>query len=155
MSTQALLQGRLIRALGALERVPFIPRIVTELLVSGLADATGPRPDPFSLAADYTSWVGLTDRTFTGRHLPAAEPTVEPGQAEVRELFRRPPSGGKASTDTSVLFMLFAQWFTDSFLRTDRGDWRRNTSTQEIDFCQIYGLTEAKTRLLRAMEAGG
>ena len=35
------------------------------------------------------------------------------------------------------LFMLFAQWFTDSFLRTERSDWRKNTSTQEIDFCQI------------------
>jgi prostaglandin-endoperoxide synthase 2 len=52
------------------------------------------------------------------------------------------------------MFLLFAQWFTDSFLRTDRSDWRKNTSTQEIDFCQIYGLSEAKTRLLRSMEGG-
>ena len=47
-----------------------------------------------------------------------------------------------------------AQWFTDSFLRTDHTDWRKNTSTQEIDFCQIYGLSEQKTRLLRSMEGG-
>ncbi len=154
MLTRALSQGPLIRALGALGQFPFIPRIITDLLVYGLANATGPRPRPFSLASDYTSWVSLTDRTFSGRHLPASEPTVEPSQTEVKELFRRPPGGEKASIDTSVMFMLFAQWFTDSFLRTERSDWRKNTSTQEIDFCQIYGLTEAKTRLLREMAGG-
>ncbi len=50
--------------------------------------------------------------------------------------------------------MFFAQWFTDSFLRTDRTDVRRNTSNHEIDLCQIYGLTEAATRMLRE-GAGG
>ena len=60
------------------------------------------------------------------------------------ELFRRPPGKETPSVDTSVLFLLFAQWFTDSFLRTDHTDWRKNTSTQEIDFCQIYGLSEAE-----------
>ena len=48
------------------------------------------------------------------------------------------------------MFMLFAQWFTDSFLRTERSDWRKNTSTQEIDLCQIYGISEAQTRMLRS-----
>ena len=70
------------------------------------------------------------------------------------ELFRRPPGQEVPSEDTSVMFLLFAQWFTDSFLRTDRSDWRKNTSTQEIDFCQIYGLSEAKTRMLRSMQGG-
>ena len=52
------------------------------------------------------------------------------------------------------MFLLFAQWFTDSFLRTDRSDWRKNTSTQEIDFCQVYGLSEDRTRMLRELRGG-
>ena len=50
--------------------------------------------------------------------------------------------------------MFFAQWFTDSFLRTSRSDFRQNTSTQEIDLCQIYGLGPEQTRMLRSMEGG-
>ena len=41
--------------------------------------------------------------------------------------------------------MFFAQWFTDSFLRTSHTDYRKNTSNHEIDLCQIYGLTPSKT----------
>jgi prostaglandin-endoperoxide synthase 2 len=142
-------------ATDVLRYLPFGPRLVTSAFVSLLANATAPRPRPFTLASDYTSWVSLTDRSFTGRHLPvAAEPGRLPTEAEVLELFRRPPGKETPSADTSVLFLLFAQWFTDSFLRTDHTDWRKNTSTQEIDFCQIYGLSEAKTRLLRSMEGG-
>ena len=143
-------------AIGALRRLPFGPRIATEVVVGVLANATAPRPRPFSLAGDYTSWPGLTDRTFTGRHLPPAAPgTVgQPPERDVVELFRRPTGREVPSDDTSVLFLFFAQWFTDSFLRTDRRDPRRNTSTQEIDFCQIYGLDEARTRQLRALRGG-
>jgi prostaglandin-endoperoxide synthase 2 len=137
-----------------LRKVPLGSRLVTAALVGLLANATEPRPRPFTLAADYTTWVSLTDRSFTGRHLPVAEPRPLPTEAEVLELFRRPARRDRPSTDTTVMFMQFAQWFTDSFLRTDRADARRNTSTQEIDFCQIYGISESRTRLLRAMEGG-
>jgi prostaglandin-endoperoxide synthase 2 len=137
-----------------LRKLPFGSRLVTTALVGVLANSTEPRPRPFTLAADYTTWVSLTDRGFTGRHLPVAEPRPLPTEAQVLDLFRRPAGRARPSTDTTVLFMLFAQWFTDSFLRTDRADMRRNTSTQEIDFCQIYGLGESRTRLLRAMEGG-
>ena len=51
------------------------------------------------------------------------------------------------------MFLLFAQWFTDSFLHTDRNDWRKNTSRGDR-LLQIYGLSEAKTRMLRSMEGG-
>src|SRR4051812_35850186 len=142
-------------ATDVLRHLPFGPRLVTSAFVSLLANSTPPRPRPFTLAGDYTSWISLTDRSFTGRHLPAApEGRRLPSEADVLELFRRPPGKEIPSADTSVLFLLFAQWFTDSFLRTDHTDWRKNTSTQEIDFCQIYGLSEQKTRLLRAMEGG-
>jgi prostaglandin-endoperoxide synthase 2 len=142
-------------ATDVLRHLPFGPRLVTSAFVSLLANSTPPRPRPFTLAGDYTSWISLTDRSFTGRHLPVApEGQHLPTEAEVLELFRRPAGKETPSADTSVLFLLFAQWFTDSFLRTDHTDWRKNTSTQEIDFCQIYGLSEQKTRLLRDMEGG-
>ena len=148
------LSGPIAKATGVLRRVPFGSRIATSALVGLLANATPPRPRPYTLAADYTTWVSLTDPSFTGRHLPVAPPRPLPTEGQVLDLFRRPAGRARPSSDTSVLFMLFAQWFTDSFLRTDRGDWRRNGSTQEIDFCQIYGVGEARTRLLRAMEGG-
>ena len=144
------------RLLGPLADLPAVRRVLTELAVGRLAGATPARPRPLTLGADYACWPSLTDRSFTGRHLPPPAPgsVREPVPAEVLELFRRPQGGQVPSTDTSVLFMFFAQWFTDSFLRTDRSDPRRNTSTQEIDFCQIYGLSEAKTRLLRSFSGG-
>jgi prostaglandin-endoperoxide synthase 2 len=149
------LNGAVGLATDLLRHIPFGPRLVTSAFVSLLANATPPRPRPYTLAGDYTSWISLTDRSFSGRHLPVApEGRRLPSEAEVLGLFRRPPGEETPSTDTSVLFLLFAQWFTDSFLRTDHSDWRKNTSTQEIDFCQIYGLSEGRTRLLRAMEGG-
>jgi prostaglandin-endoperoxide synthase 2 len=149
------LNGTVAKVTDVLRHVPFGPRLVTSAFVSLLANATEPRPRPLTLAGDYTSWISLTDRTFTGRHLPPRAPGEKlPSEADVLDLFRRPPGGEKPSTDTSVMFLLFAQWFTDSFLRTERSDWRKNTSTQEIDFCQIYGLSETRTRMLRSMEGG-
>jgi len=54
-----------------------------------------------------------------------------------------------------MLFPYFAQWFTDSFLRVDPADRRRNTSNHEIDMCQLYGLDESTTRLLRRLDGSG
>jgi prostaglandin-endoperoxide synthase 2 len=142
-------------AIDVLRRIPFGPRLVTSTFVALLADATEPRPRPLTLAGDYTSWISLTDRSFSGRHLPPAPADRPlPTEAEVLELFRRPPGQERPSEDTSVMFLLFAQWFTDSFLRTDRSDWRKNTSTQEIDFCQIYGISESRARMLRSLAGG-
>jgi prostaglandin-endoperoxide synthase 2 len=149
------LNGAVAKATAVLRHVPFGPRLVTQAFVSLLANATEPRPRPLTLVGDYTSWISLTDRSFTSRHLPPAPAgTRLPPESEVLDLFRRRPGREKSSTDTTVMFLLFAQWFTDSFLRTERSDWRKNTSTQEIDFCQIYGLSETKARMLRSMEGG-
>ncbi len=138
-----------------LGKVPVLRRWLSQLVVNYYGYATSPRPRALTLGSDYTTWRTLTDRTYTGRHLPPA--TLEqqgkwPDQADVVALFRRDRE--IKSTDTSVMFMFFAQWFTDSFLRTSRVDHRRNTSNHEIDLCQIYGLTEDRTSMLRS-ETGG
>jgi prostaglandin-endoperoxide synthase 2 len=51
--------------------------------------------------------------------------------------------------------MFFAQWFTDSILRIDPRDRRKNTSNHNIDLCQIYGRKETTARLLRSKEKSG
>jgi prostaglandin-endoperoxide synthase 2 len=113
-----------------------------------------PGPDPISPPARFTSWPSLVDRTFTARHLPPRDDVAAlPSEAEVMQLFeRRGPM--KRNPRSSVLFCFFAQWFTDSFLRTHPLDARRNTSNHEIDMCQIYGLDEPSTWALRS-GAGG
>ena len=153
---------------------------ISRVAINHIAGSTPPRPRPLSLWShlpkpddpqrqgpvnDYTSWPGLTDRSWSGRHLPPAPqadidhlpaqgPFDPSGKAmgPVLALFAR---GSSMQTDrSSVLFSFFAQWFTDSFLRTGQPDRRRNTSNHEIDLCQIYGLTEDTARLLRSHEGG-
>ncbi|WP_454198292.1 peroxidase family protein [Nocardia sp. Marseille-Q1738] len=138
-----------------LAKVPVLRRELSRFFVNYYGYATSPRPRPLTLGRDYTTWRTLTDRMYTGRHLPPATSEQQdkwPDQADVVALFRRDRE--IKSTDTSVMFMFFAQWFTDSFLRTSRDDYRRNTSNHEIDLCQIYGLTEEKTAMLRSKTGG-
>jgi prostaglandin-endoperoxide synthase 2 len=138
-----------------LASLPVLRRVASRLVINHYAYATSLRPRALTLESDYTSWTSLTNRSFTGRHLPPADPSTMgalPPEADVTALFRRDRE--IPSTDTSVWFMFFAQWFTDSFLRTDRADFRRNTSTQEIDLCQVYGLGPEQTRMLRSLEGG-
>ena len=75
-----------------------------------------------------------------------------PPEKDVVALYRR--ERFVPATDTSVMFMFFAQWFTDSFLRTSLTDWRKNESNHEIDLCQIYGRTIEQTNLLRSLSGG-
>ena len=137
-------------------RIPPVRTAASRLAINYYGYATSPRPRALSLASDYTSWQSLTDRTFTGRHLPPATTRPEdlPSEADVTALYRRERE--IKSTDTSVMFMFFAQWFTDSFLRTSNDDptGRKNTSNHEIDLCQIYGLDADKTAMLRSHEGG-
>jgi prostaglandin-endoperoxide synthase 2 len=135
-------------------RIPPVRTAASRLGINYYAYATSPRPRALSMASDYTSWLSLTDRTFTGRHLPPAttHPEDLPSEADVTALYRRERE--IKSTDTSVMFMFFAQWFTDSFLRTSSDDFRKNTSNHEIDLCQIYGLDADKTSMLREHDGG-
>ncbi|WP_431917598.1 peroxidase family protein [Nonomuraea jabiensis] len=117
-----------------------------------------PRPEPLSTMADYTSWASLTDRTYSGRHLPPIP--VDEGNRPTPEsaggLFTRGESMIPCPRST-VLFAYFAQWFTDGFLRGDTNiprDPRKNSSNHHIDLNQVYGLDEAATAALRAFDGG-
>ncbi|SDJ10186.1 prostaglandin-endoperoxide synthase 2 [Frankineae bacterium MT45] len=143
------------KLVGPLRDVPAVRGLLSGLIINEFSYSTTLRPRPLSLMSDYTSWASLTDRSYSGRHLPPASDeaiAALPPQEEVVALFRRKKE--IKSTDTSVMFMFFAQWFVDSFLSTDMVDFRRNHSNHEIDLCEIYGLTPAQTELLRSHEGG-
>jgi prostaglandin-endoperoxide synthase 2 len=145
--------------------IPPLRRWINQFFINYITSSAMPRPYPLSLwgpgpnpspGADYTSWTGLVDRTYTGRHLkPASAEYISslPPTQGLAHLFAR----GATMTPcpkSSALFGFFAQWFTDSFLRTDPNDLRRNTSNHEIDLCQIYGLNAADTALIRSGKGG-
>jgi len=104
----------------------------------------------------YTTWPSLFDRGFTARHLPGrTDGRVYPAIDDVVGLLVRDSTAPmRLSESSSFLFCFFAQWFTDSFLRKDPVDPRRNTSNHEIDLCQIYGLDEPSTWALRLGQGG-
>ncbi len=140
-----------------LMRIRPLHRWANRRLIERYAGHGNPRPRPFSLRMPYSSWPALTDRRYTGRQL--GEDGIErdrPAAEDLARLFERREE--IPSEDTSVLFAAFAQWFTDSFIRTGPetapGAWRRNTSNHEIDLCQVYGLDEDATRRLRAGTGG-
>ncbi len=101
-------------------------RLLNHRVINSRIARIEPRPNPLSTRSGYTSWASLTDRTYSGRHLPpvALEATLPeedgpPSSAELMALFTR----GKQMVPcpkTTVLFSFFAQWFTDGFLRTER-----------------------------------
>jgi len=168
------------RLLPALEEIPLLEHWINRGIVDASQAQTTSRPLPYSCwtpgpawapgrpsddaAEPYISWPGLFDRGYTARHLPPLDAASDPapigtlaadGSAEAgtllalleRQTFTPCPR-------TSSLLCFFAQWFTDSFLRTDPTDLRRNLSNNEIDLCQIYGPDEATARMLRE-GAGG
>ena len=130
-----------------------ISRLFSRVFINFVANSTSPRPRPFSLASPYTSWLSLTDKSFTGRHLPPEKIQGLPDVDKVAQLWQR---GEREipSVKSSMLFSFYAQWLTDSFLRTDLEDTRRNHSNHELDLCQIYGLGAEQTKALREMEGG-
>jgi prostaglandin-endoperoxide synthase 2 len=148
-----------------------LSRAINRLVINGISSAPPGRPLPLSLWTPYdsethvesvasprdpekttstfASWPGLVDRRYTGRHLPPVDQAFVdalPDVPSVAELYKRT---AVVESDTSALFCFFAQWFTDSFLRTHPRNKRMNTSNHEIDLCQIYGLGEETTWFLR------
>jgi prostaglandin-endoperoxide synthase 2 len=157
-------------ALAGISNIPYLGTKLSEFAINHIATRTIERPRPFSLwsadpvkpggdtgpVGDYTSWPSLTDRSFSGRHLPPAAVSnlarLKSTPEDLAPLFLR--TGPMVEDRSSVLFMFFAQWFTDSVLRVDRKDRRRNTSNHDIDLCQIYGLNESTACLLRSKVRG-
>ena len=119
------------------------------------------RPNPLSTMADYTSWASLTNRKWSGRHLPPSvcRARTEPPVEAVAQLFLRADEL-KPCVSSTVLFTYFAQWFTDGFLRTERGkdvqvrNTQRNESTHDVDLTQLYGLDKKMTKALRLGTGG-
>lgn len=147
-------------AIGTVNNVGPLRRFVSKQVINNLAYAVPPRPRAISMAADYTSWPGLTDKRYSGRHLKRAAGDTAPAHPDLEAvvaLFERKTF--KPASDTSLLFPFFAQWFTDSFLRTkweeeEPRHFRENESNHEIDLCSIYGVSEVQTRMLREGKGG-
>lgn len=150
--------------------MPILGSFVNRMVINDLSTLTTPRPRAFTLwhhsahdpnnkgngpVSDYTSWYSLTNKKFYGRHIPAVVTDKKlPDIAQLIELFKRPQNSPMIKDRNSLLFMFYAQWLTDSVLRTDPKDRRKNTSNHEVDLCQIYGLTEEVTKKLRAPNSG-
>ena len=69
-----------------------IRRVLSRAVINRFGYSTTLRPRALSLASDYTSWLSLTDRTYSGRHLPPSTPeeqAVLPPEADVVALYRR------------------------------------------------------------------
>lgn len=133
-------------------------RKVNRIAINATVNVARNRPHPLSTAHPYVSWVTLSDRRWSGRHLPPTQtpPTADPKL--VVELFRRPATGQKLSKRSTCLFPAFAQYLTDGFIRTRMNDsdagepdsFRlQNTSNHELDMCPLYGLTVEQTDALR------
>lgn len=169
------------KLLAPLLKLPGVHGIANRYAINSYCNSTPSRPRPYTLwseadkpaaedeqgpVSDYTSWPSLTDRKYSGRHLPPADPgytkslppdvpynATTQATGAVTGLFTR-PDRKMVEDRSSLLFMFFAQWFTDSILRVHPVDRRLNTSNHDIDLCQIYGLERATTDLLRSKKDG-
>jgi prostaglandin-endoperoxide synthase 2 len=150
-----------------------LARIVNKALINSAVYEIPTRPYPYSLMTldphvpdtdipkrtdAYTSWESLTDRRYTGRHLPP-DPAFNhadrlPVLADLAVLFGKVDGTTIASQKSTLLFPYWVQWFTDGFLRTDRVNRLRNTSNHQIDLCSVYGLTPKSTHMLRSFAGG-
>ena len=140
--------------------IPPLRRLANKLIISRAAGRAPSRPYPFSSMpskgddanpeiAGYTSWESLTDRNWFCRHLPPKDLPSYPPLDKMEAIFRVRREGPILSEDSTVLFLSFAQWFTDGFLLTDAKDRRRTPTSHQIDLSPVYGLNRSETRALR------
>jgi prostaglandin-endoperoxide synthase 2 len=152
---------------------PSLAKKVNKVLINNAIYKVPTRPYPFSTMSPYTSWESLTDRTYSGLHLPPLDwkpltnknyiginltPSEQfeqnlPPVEDLAILYQKTEET-KYSPKSTLIFPYFVQWFTDSFLRTDRKDARKNNSNHHIDLCNVYGLNPNITHLLRAYQGG-
>lgn len=152
---------------------PSLSKKVNKTLINNAILKIPTRPYPFSTMSPYTSWESLTARTYSGLHLPPLDwkpltntnyigvnltPTEKfeknlPPQEKLEVLYRKTRET-KYSPKSSLIFPYFVQWFTDSFLRSDRQNSIKNSSNHQIDLCNVYGLNPSITHLLRSYQGG-
>ncbi len=156
-----------------IQRISWLARWLNRFLINNTIYKVATRPYPFSLMTldenipdtqipkkteAYSSWDSLSDRTYTGRHLPPAPEFAQSGALPSLEdlaiLFRKRENKTIYAPKSTLLFPYWAQWFTDGFLRTDRDNRLRNTSNHHIDLSPVYGLNRKTTHLLRAFAGG-
>ncbi|WP_299651895.1 peroxidase family protein [uncultured Tateyamaria sp.] len=143
-----------------IEAIPFAARLVNRWAINRIVNRARPRPHPLSTERDYVWWGGLTDRRWSGRHLPPRPRPNAPDPDALADLFRRRDGMQRMCPKSTCLFPAFAQYLTDGFIRTESEDLvpdgedplhrlKRNTSNHEIDLCPLYGRTRAQTLALR------
>ena len=146
-------------------RVGFLHKRANKLAINGFANIARTRPHPFSTQSSFSSWSSLTDKSWSGRHLPVSsiDPLSLPeweGVNGLRPLFERPSHQQRMCPKSTLLFATFAQYLTDGFIRTvpeedpDTGclseeNRKRNTSNHDIDMCTLYGRNAIQTAALR------
>lgn len=141
---------------------PALARTINRFAIDRLVKATRNRPHPWSTVSDHVSWRGLTDRSYSARHLPPQVIRDLPPAQAVGDLFRVPEGEKQRLCPKSTcLFPAFAQYLTDGFIRTmisnelgveeDFEDRTRNTSNHEIDLCPLYGRNLSQERALRTL----
>ena len=141
---------------------PWLGIRINRFAIGRLVKITRTRPHPWSTLSDHVSWRGMTDRSYSARHLPPADIPDLPDLKRVGDLFRVPDGVEQILCPKSTcLFPAFAQYLTDGFIRTMISndfatdetieDRRRNTSNHEIDLCPLYGRTVEQVRALRTL----
>ncbi|WP_436398552.1 peroxidase family protein [Roseobacter sp. S98] len=143
-----------------IEGIPPLAELVNRWAINRVVKRARFRPHPMSTRHDYVSWAGLTDRRWSGRHLPPDPREDMPDPEALAALFARRDGHQRMCPKSTCLFPAFAQYLTDGFIRTETEDLtaegetqqtrlKRNTSNHEIDLCPLYGRTEEQTNALR------
>lgn len=138
-------------------------RLVNRFAIHNASTAVRSRPHPTSTVHNFVSWKGLTDKSYSARHVEA-DPEFNaygnlPHIDSVAELFERDGDPILCPKST-LLFPTFAQYLTDGFIRTrsdvldindpnESAKLKQNTSNHDIDLCPLYGLNESQTNALR------
>ncbi len=150
-----------------------LKKVVNKTIINNAVLKVPTRPYPFSTKSPYTSWESLTERNYSGLHLPPVDwkpltdknyigfnlaPTEKfeknlPPVEDLAVLYKK-IGETQYSPKSTLLFPYFVQWFTDSFLRTDRQNHLQNSSNHQIDLCNVYGLNPTITNLLRSHQGG-
>ncbi|WP_198556521.1 peroxidase family protein [Paraglaciecola sp. MB-3u-78] len=156
------LKDKLINSKFLMDRLnkwSWLGKIANKIAINLTVNSARTRPHPWSTVHDYVSWVSLTDKKWSARHLPAdSRQRKLPDTLVLTELFNRGEQPQRMSKKSTCLFPAFAQYLTDGFIRTrmpseNAGDTAQvrlqNTSNHQIDLCTLYGRTQEQTDALR------